>query len=153
MPAGRPTVYKDTYPDELISLMKQGWLDVQVYAEWDISKDTFYRWLREKPELQEAYDRGFAKCEAYYIRKAQEAMDNHDDKGFKYYISLMNNKFGWEKGSKASENSTTININNMNVLQNKSRDDLLTYIKDKIIKNNDIIDVQLLEADRSNESE
>jgi len=99
-PVGRPPMYKDTYPAQLVELMEQGKLDVQIYAMWDVSKDTFYRWLNEKEELREAHNKGMAKCESFYIAKAQAAIEAGDDKGFKYYISLMNNKFGWEKGSK-----------------------------------------------------
>lgn len=148
MAAGRPSVYKDTYPDELVDLMALGRLDVQIYAKWDVSKDTFYRWLNEKPELREAHNRGLAKCEAWYICKAQEALEAGDDKGFKYFISLMNNKFGWEKGSKGEGNTTTnnIQIGSMNVLQQKSRTDLLDYIKTALGKNSDIIDVELIES-------
>lgn len=143
MKAGRPSVYQDTYPDELVDLMSQGWLDVQVYAKWGICKDTFYAWLREKPELKEAYNRGFAKCEAHYINKAQSGMVDREDGGFKYFISLMNNKFGWEKGSKGDSNTTTnINIGNMNVLQQKSREDLLTYVNNMLVKHKDIIDIE-----------
>lgn len=141
---GRPPKYKNSYPDELVRLMSEGKLDIQVYAAWDISKDTFYRWLNEKPELKEAHNIGMVKCEAVYIDKAQKSMDKGDDKGFKYYISLMNNKFGWEKGSKG-DTTNHIQIGNMNVLQQKSRDDLLGYVKDLMHKHSDVIDIKLIE--------
>lgn len=149
---GRPPMYKDTYPEQLVQLMAEGKLDVQIYAMWDVSKDTFYRWLNEKDELREAHNRGMAKCESYYITKAQEAMDAHDDKGFKYYISLMNNKFGWEKGSKGEGATTNIQIGNINVLQQKSRVDLLDHVKALIDKHKDVIDVELIENKQDEQS-
>lgn len=143
--AGRPEKYQQDYPDQLIKMMAEGMLDCEIYAAWDISKNTFYRWKREKPEFEEAFEIGFPKCEAFYAKHARLAMLNGDDKGFKFFIALMNNKFGWEKGSKGDGNTTTnnIQIGNINVLQQKSRDDLLDYIKTSINKNSDIIDVQL----------
>jgi hypothetical protein len=142
----RPTVYKDTYPEELVLLMEKGKLDVQIYAKWDVCKDTFYTWLNEKPELKEAHNRGLAKCEAFYITKAQESIEVGDDKGFKYYISLMNNKFGWEKGSKGDATTNNINIGSISVLQHMSRENLLEHIKTSITKNSEIIDVEYIEA-------
>lgn len=143
--AGRPSVYQDTYPEELVQLMEMGQLDVQIYAKWNVSRDTFYRWLNEKEELREAHNRGMAKCESFYITKAQQAMEEKDDKGFKYYISLMNNKFGWEKGNKGDGNTTNIQIGNINVLQQKSRVDLLDHVKALLDKHSDVIDVELAE--------
>lgn len=140
------TKYDKTFhPINLVELMKQGRLDVQIYAEWDICKDTFYTWINEHEEFKEAHNRGMAKCESWYIDKAQQAMNDKDDKGFKYYISLMNNKFGWEKGSKGDGNTTNITVGTMNVLQQKSRVDLLDYIETTLSKHKDIIDVQCTE--------
>ncbi len=141
---GRPAMYQEHYPEQLTALMAEGKLDVQIYAMWDISKDTFYRWLNEKDELREAHNRGMAKCESFYIAKAQAAIEAGDDKGFKYYISLMNNKFGWEKGTKG-EATTNIQIGNINVLQQKSRGDLLEHVKALVYKHRDVIDVDLTE--------
>jgi hypothetical protein len=148
-PRGRPSVYKQEYPEQLIKLMSEGKLDIQVYALWDISKDTFYRWLNEYPELREAHNIGMVKCEAVYIDLAQQAMAKGDDKGFKYYISLMNNKFGWEKGAKGQE--TTINIGNMNVLNQMSRPDLLQHVNLLLEKNSELIPANLLETDDDSE--
>lgn len=145
--AGRPPMYQDSYPEELVELMERGQLDVQIYARWNVSKDTFYRWLNEKDELREAHNRGLAKCESYYITKAQLAMEEKDDKGFKYYISLMNNKFGWEKGNKG-EGTTHIQIGSINVLQQKSRSDLLCHVKALLDKHKDVIDVEVIEHEQ-----
>ena len=85
-----------------------------------------------------------AKCEAWYAQKAQQALEDRDDKGFKYFIAIMNNKFGWEKAGKTEAN-TTIQIGNMNVLNQLSREDLIKNIQAKLEKHVDIFDVQLAE--------
>jgi len=115
---GRPPTYDPlVHPDELISLMEQGYIDVQIYAKWGISKDTFYTWRRTHPEFAEAHNIGMPKCEAVYVRKAQERLEAGDDAGFKYFIAIVNNKFGWgkEEGSKGN----TYNITNMQVINSK----------------------------------
>lgn len=135
------TKYKDTYPDDLIKMMAKGMLDCEIYAEWDISKKTFYKWRNEIPAMEEAFDIGYPKCEAFYVRHARQCMLDGDDKGFKFFIGLMNNKFGWDKGAKAAEGSTTnISIGNVNMLQQKDRAGLLDYIQTLTTKHQDVID-------------
>lgn len=128
----RPSVYKDTYPDELVKLMDEGKLDFEVFAEWDICKDTFYRWLNEYPDLKEAYDRGYAKCYRWWMTKGREKFAASDDKGFKYWIAVMNNKFWLLPDSK---NTTNINIQNMNILElkQKTSEQLKQFIQDKLL--------------------
>jgi hypothetical protein len=131
---GRPPIYdKEVHPVELVNLMEQGYLDVQVYAKWSITKVTFYEWKRHYSEFAEAHEIGMPKCEAFYIRKAQERLEAGDDAGFKYFIAIVNNKFGWGKEGSAGN---TININNMNVFKDQSRDELLEYVQDRLLESN-----------------
>lgn len=127
--AGRPTVYQDTYPTELVELMTTGALDCNICAHWDISRDTFYRWLNEKPELRAAHNRGLEKCEAWWVSKGMAGMDGAV-KGFSFnaWIAFMNNKFKWAKNAADSGTTNNIQIGNINLLQNKSKDDLVEYI-------------------------
>jgi hypothetical protein len=137
---GRPFTYDETlHPGNLIALMTEGALDCEIYAQWNISKMSFYRWLNEHEELKEAHEIGLSKCEAWWTKRMRERFEAGDDKGFKYCIAIMNNKFGWEKGSKSDGNTTNININNMNVLENKSRDSLLEYISAKLLLHKDVL--------------
>lgn len=144
--------YKSTYPEELIQMMEQGMLDCEIFAEWSISKDQFYTWRREIEAMEHAFQIGLPKCEAWWTRKMRECFLKGDDKGFKYCIAIMNNKFGWEKGTKSGEgNTTNININNMNVLQQLGRDGLIKDIQLQLEKHKDIIDVRLLEESSQSE--
>lgn len=110
--SGRPTDYKDTYPDELITKMADGLFDYEIYADWNISKDTFYRWLREYPMLKESYDIGMAKNLKWWTTSGKERYLKSDEKGFKYWIAIMNNKHGWGKDeiTKSITHNTQINI-------------------------------------------
>lgn len=125
--------------------MSQGKLDVQIYSDWGISKDTFYQWMNEHEELKEAHQIGMAKCESWYAQKAQQALEDRDDKGFKYFIAIMNNKFNWEKGSPKEVGTTNIQVGNIQILQQKSRDGLIDFIKNSLNRNNELIDVKLIE--------
>lgn len=143
--------YKEEYVTELLDLMSEGLLDCEIYAQWSITKETFYTWLREKSDLKEAYDQGIQICEAWWVGQMRRCFLERDDKGFKYCIAIMNNKFGWEKGSKQSDQTVTnVTINQMNVLQNKSRTNLIDFIKNSLHRNRDVIDVnELTDQSRS----
>lgn len=117
--AGRPTKYAEDYPEKLLEMMEKGYLDCQIYAAFDVSKDTFYEWLKAHPEFKEAHQRGLPKCEAMWATKMQTMIDDREDKGFKPLIAVMNNKFGWGKNESSSGNTTNIHINQMAVLNTK----------------------------------
>lgn len=94
----RPSDWKDEFIPELINMMDKGMFDCDICKKFDISADTFYRWLREKPEFKEAYDKGMECCEAWWLAEMRRRFLQKDDGGFKYCISIMNNKFhkkGW----------------------------------------------------------
>lgn len=148
------TDYLDSHPEKLLIMMKEGYLDCEVYAAFEICKDTFYRWLNEHPELREAHEIGLGHCQAFYARHARNAMLRGDDKGAKYFIMIMNNKFGWGKeDSRNVTNHTQINIQgNMQILQSKSSTELLELLKTDIeyIQQNQILDVELIEHQDAN---
>lgn len=146
---GRPkggSIYDDTYPQKLIDMMSEGMLNCEIFAAWDIHKDTFYQWMYDHPEFKEAYEIGKPKCEAWWVRNGRDGATK-GGKGFSYWVAIMNNKFGWVPGNKQpdSQTNTTINIGNVNVLQNTTQ--LIEDIKSLSHKHRDIIDIQLIETD------
>lgn len=151
---GRPSKYKDSYPEEIIKLMQQGYKDCQIYAHWKISKDTFYEWLNTYPELKQAHDQGLELCEKWWEDEGVRLMKAGENKSFNYWIAFMNRKFGWH--NKNVSGDTNINIQNMNVLQHSNKDRLIEIINEKLgfLKETNVIeaDFNLLEnKDESSE--
>lgn len=152
------TSYLSSHPEQLLAFMKAGHLDYEIYAAFNICKDTFYEWLRTHADFKKAYDIGLCHCQAFYLRHAREAMLRGDDNGSKHFIMIMNNKFGWGKDENNKvTNNTQINIQgNMQVLNSKSPTELLELLKSNInyLKTNNVIDVTQLEhitdVERSN---
>ncbi len=141
---GRPTLYIDTHPEDLVLRMSEGQLDVEIYSAWGIGKECFYKWRRENPDLEAAFKVGYAKCEAYYAKHARQCMLDGNDAGFKYFIGIMNNKFGWGKGEgNTGTTNNTININgNMNVV-GRSDSELLEALN----QNLDILRLPTVDAE------
>lgn len=128
----RPTGYDPEYhPKELLKLMASGAKDCIVWAALEISKDTYYRWLRQFPEFKEMHEKGLPLCERMWELKGEELMAKGDNKAFNYWIAFMNRKFGWATRG-GSEGNTQINNINVNVLSDKSNAELIEFIKDKL---------------------
>lgn len=65
MPAGRPTKYSGT-PKELKAVQKMaelGCIDVEFADYLDITRSTYYEWLKEHPEFSDAIKRGKDKAD------------------------------------------------------------------------------------------
>lgn len=165
-PRGRPPQYVDgqvteseyvpSYPERLLEMMAEGKLDCEIYAELGVCKDTFYVWLRTHSNFKTAHDLGMPRCEAWWTQRMRECWLRGDEKGFKYCIAIMNNKFGWGKEDAQMRGNTQINIGNVNVLNNQSEQELIQQIHAKLLKTSvmDYIDAPLIESqDESREED
>jgi hypothetical protein len=142
--AGRPFKYQDSYPDKIVEMMRGGALNCDLWAELDVCKDTFYEWIRTYPDFEDAYRRGRAKAESYWARQLKEMTIAKDDKGCKACIMILNNNFGWGKGD-GQAGSQTINIGNMNVLQNNKTDQELIELIQEKMQSLRLIDIKPIE--------
>ena len=73
-PVGRPTKYdKHFHCKDLLVGMKNGLCVVEVCSKWEISKDTFYEWVKVHKEFSDHYKQAKAHLEAWYCQlfKAQ----------------------------------------------------------------------------------
>lgn len=122
--------YANNHPAQLLKLMSEGKLDCEIFSELGIKKDTFYRWRRENEEFMNAFELGLPRCEAWWVSRMRQCWLNGDEKGFKYCIAIMNNKFGWGKDENTkSLVQNTVNIQgNMNVIQQKSQEELIEML-------------------------
>jgi hypothetical protein len=116
----------------MIEMMAEGYFNSWMAAEWGISEDTFYLWRKDHEEFEEAYARGMAVRTVWWEKKGMEMMANGDNKGFNYWIAFMNRHHNWKPQSETSSNATTVNIQTMNVLATKSKEDLVELIQIKL---------------------
>lgn len=61
MPAGRPTLYREEYNDEVISLMGQGYSLTACAGSIGVSRGTIYEWKSVYPEFSDSVAKGEAK--------------------------------------------------------------------------------------------
>lgn len=151
---GRPSSYTESKCNELINLMSQGMLDIEVAAKWSISRDTFYEWLKTHDELREAYQQGLVQCEAWYLAKCRERLLAGDDRGYKYFRAIVDAKFGWSGDKQVGTKNTQINIQNMQINQGKSEQELIDYIVEALpeIAQNKLITQDAISETRTDSS-
>ena len=162
-PKGRPSAFKKappgsvleqeyspSHPELLLQLMSEGKLDCEIYAALGIKKDTFYRWRREQEDFLSAFELGLPRCEAWWVAKMRQCFLDGDDKGFKYCIAIMNNKFSWGKDETArSLTQNTINIQgNMQVINQKSQQELIEMLQSDIsyLELNNVIKPKIIDV-------
>lgn len=123
-----PDKYKPTYCADLAKFMAAGLSDTQVMAQWGISKSTFYRWLKENPELKEAHEIGKNKFDAIHEDLGIQGMLKQRDIDYQFWRDLGKYRNNWTE--KPSVTSTTTNTQiNVNVFNEQSNEELLNYIK------------------------
>lgn len=134
---GRPFIYKDTFPEDLLTLMATGKKGAEVHAHFGISAKTFYEWVKRYPDFAEAYERGWEVCKRWWDDFGRQKMLEGDEKGFKYWKEFMAHNFGYGRNENAQ---TQININHLQINNNKSKDELIQYIQAELEE------LQVLEA-------
>jgi transposase len=129
---GRPTKYRDEFPDMLEKHMAKG-LSIEAFAGViSISKDTIYRWVDEKKghkAFSDAFKRGKAKTILYwesFVKKAAKGQRMQmkdektgepifDEKGNPVYLKpnvpllifVLKNQIGWEDKVTIKEKTET----------------------------------------------
>lgn len=140
----------DFHPKDLVERMSNGEIDVQIYANWDISERTFYYWMNQHPELQSAFERGYPKWEAAWLKKGIQYMEDGKRDAFKYWDRIMAVKASQKyRREQQGTNNTTINVNNMNLLGSKSEAELKEILEGKLQKLNllgNTIEVQAIDV-------
>jgi hypothetical protein len=156
-PLYRP--YDPTFhPQDLVEKMSKGLLNVEIASEWNVCEDTFKVWRKEHEELEQAYKLGLVKYEAWFIQNVFKPMIEGKLEGkhaFNSAIAIANNKLGWSRGNGQEKAGTQININQMNVLSNKSTKELEESIKADLayLTSTKVIDIDPIGIEHDPESD
>ncbi len=125
-PGGRPTDYKDNYPEMLIEHLKRGYSFESFGGIVGASKETLYNWTERHKEFVDAKKVGTSYARHEWEKKGIDGLYNEtikDDQGMTVTRSInptlwifnMKNRFGW-RDKQEDENdddkprSVTINI-------------------------------------------
>ena len=124
---GRPVekLPEDWMYEKMNEIASQGEFVSSMLLALDVSRDTFYRWVREYPCFASAYDKAKTHSQVFYERVLRQAAITGKGNVTAAAI-IVNNHFPADyKRSANSSANTEININgNMNILNTKSLQDL-----------------------------
>lgn len=95
-PVGRPTKYSKAIAERLPSMFENGESVVEVCVALGITKQTFYRWVDEKPEFSDAYEKGKEISEAWWTRLARGGSTGQVKVQPATLIFNLKNRFGWK---------------------------------------------------------
>jgi hypothetical protein len=114
----RSTGYKPEMCAQIIEVAESGGHVAAMLKAIGIkSKDTFYRWLREYPEFNEAYEESKLVSQAFYeevlLAGALGKIKNYN---FSSMAMILNNKFK-ESYSRGTGSNTEINIGSINSIE------------------------------------
>lgn len=108
--------YKAAMCDKVLELYQNGESDVEVAAALDISKNTFYEWVREKPDFAEAVHKGKGLSECWWQKLGRAGAAGKVDIQARVWLANMKNRFGWVESEK-SEQNITVTINPADALK------------------------------------
>lgn len=74
MAVGRPSAYDPAFCEKVVELGKLGKSVTQIACALDVSKETVYAWIREKPEFSDAMTRARAYSQAWWEEMGQAGL-------------------------------------------------------------------------------
>lgn len=130
--------YKPSYCAEVYKIMAGGCSETKAMALLDVSRSTFYRWKKEHPEFADACDKGKVQFDAHHEDLGVQGMMKKRDIDYQFWRDLGKYRNGWTDKpmimGPGSTYNTQINIDQMNVLNDQSNEELLMYIKAQMEK-------------------
>lgn len=158
---GRPTKYDPKMCDMVLDFMAGGASLMECAAYLKIARDTLYQWKSKHKEFAKALQMGKEWAEAKNAQLVKAiALGQVPKANVSAYQLYMRNTHGWDKNvNNSGVVNQTMNIGSigqMNVLQDKSTDELIEYIQDLSQDVKGVIDVtdyQEVKADEPTEKE
>lgn len=122
----RKTKYDPKMCDKMIAVAEQGGHIPAILKAIGVrSKDTFYRWLRDYKEFNEAYEASKLASQAFYEEVLLAgALGKIKGYNFNSIAMVMNNKFSDEYKRSATGSNTEVNIGSINSIENLNSEQL-----------------------------
>lgn len=133
----KQTKYEPWMCQKILELAEQGQhVAGMMKAIGILSKDTFYRWLREYPEFNEAYEASKVASQAFYEEVLLAgALGKIKNFNFNALAMTLNNKFGEEYKRNATGSTSEINIGSINSIEHldsKELDKKIAKLQEKL---------------------
>lgn len=124
-------MYKYKFPyhcDKALKMMSEGHANCEIITEFKINSDTFYDWCTRYAEFGEAVERGREARKAFFYKHARKQWMKGTDKGYKFFAAIAKEDMNLQPNLIQNQ----VNINQMNVLDKRSDQELIDFIQGKI---------------------
>ncbi len=95
--------YEDHFPGLMLDKMKNGCLPAEVAGVLGVRKEDVLAWLKDgrRSDFRDAFKKGLAASESYWVRLGFEALTGGVGKTFKerLYLFILQSQFGWKQGA------------------------------------------------------
>ena len=135
MPAGRPTIYFDSFTKKnealILEAYERGESDVSAIDILGINQDTFYEWMKDerKSKFSECIKKGRIKAQIWWENKGREGMPA-GKLNAAIFCFIMKNRFRDTYGEHKSDVNITNNYLDTNVPTRVSKEEWLNNNKD-----------------------
>lgn len=85
-PVGRPTAYRDGYPEQAYKLAMLGLTDAQIAEFFEISKQTLYDWQAAHPEFLDSITRGKVPADAEVAISLYKRANGYSHEAVKIFL-------------------------------------------------------------------
>lgn len=98
-----------SWEKKVLALYYQGGSDIEVMCMLNISRDLWYRWLKEEPHFSDTIKKGRDLCEAWWKGVGRT---NLHDKQFSYvgWYMQMKNRFGWKDKTEVENKNVELKL-------------------------------------------
>lgn len=98
MPRGRKTKWRPDMPERAKAMMADGFSKEAVAGEFNVSEETLYKWIRERPDFAEAIKEGDKLSHKWWEDRGREACSDPLNGLFNatVWIMQMKNRFGYK---------------------------------------------------------
>jgi hypothetical protein len=100
---GRPTKYSKKLCELLPFLFSNGESVIEVCTHLDITKDTFFKWVKQYPNFSDSYKKGLELSEAWWARAGRIGSIGKIKIQPATWIFNMKNRFKWKDKTEANE--------------------------------------------------
>lgn len=132
---GRPPDYCPAMCDMVLEFMSEGASVVECARHLKVCRDTIYDWMKKHPDFAKAVKTGRDWSEARNAEIIRMiALGQIPKANMEAYKMYMRNTTDWDKNVNTAgvvnQTMNIGNINQVNVLQDKSQEELIEYIND-----------------------
>ena len=128
-------IYKESFPEEMIELGKQGYLPARIASHFGVTRECLIYWRKKYPEFQEAFELAKTHCLAKFVENLTLQSFGEKSKGNAVVtIYLMKCAWGGEEPEWLRDGYSKVEITNEHKFSTMSSVDIKRNLAEHVMK-------------------